>query len=177
MAATAYANDSEILEGIKRSDSKAFKQFYYAYYERLGQYIFNRIHSNEQTQDLLQDIFAWIWNHRKTLNIQTSLSAYVYRMAHNMTINLYAKRSREKAYYLSKKQTDSFSETDPVELRMDIHRAVASLPESIHEVFVLSRYEGKKNAEIAEILNLSIKTVESRMTKALKTLRSYLGDG
>lgn len=166
--------ESELIEAIRKSDNKAFKQFYYDYYEKLGQYIFNRIHSDEQTQDLLQDIFGWIWTHRKTLTIQTSLSAYVYRMAHNMTVNLYARRHRERTYYLHQKQQATVSETDPVELRMDIHRAVESLPEKVHEVFVLSRYEGLKNAEIAQILNLSIKTVESRMTMALKFLRDML---
>ncbi len=163
--------DDELIRRIQNSDAIAFKTLYFRYHQRLGSYIYNRIHSSEQTRDMLQEIFAWLWQNRIRLRIKTSLSAYLYRMAHNMTVNLYQKKSRKRAYIASRLyQTDVVS-GNVTDMQIDLETAMNALPEKLRTVFILSRFEGLKNSEIAETLNVSVKTVESRITKVLKILR------
>ena len=164
-------SDSELILRIRKSDAEAFKILYFRYHERLGGYIYGRIHSNEQTRDMLQEIFTWVWQNRSKLKIKTSLSAYLYRMAHNMTVNLYKKGSRERAYIASRLSQTDVAADDITDLQIDLEMALNSLPEKLRTVFILSRFEGLKNSEIAEILNISVKTVESRITQVLKKMR------
>ena len=169
-----FSDDQSLIEAIRRSDVSAFKDLYTRYYPLLGNYIFNRINSEEQTRDILQDIFTYLWENKQKLSIKTSLNAYLYRMAFNKTVNVYAKRAREKKYYLAQQIESGNSRDTDIEMKIDIQTVLNRLPEKVREVFVLSRYEGLMNAEIAGVLGVSIKTVESRMTKALKKMREDL---
>ena len=131
------------------------------------------------TEDLAQQVFIRFWEKRHTINITTSAGAYLHRMAVNEAL----------AWMRSKKNqpTDEINATTPFkqeadveqaylheELQQQIQRAVATLPPRCRAVFQLSRFEGLSYAEIAKEMDISVKTVEHQMGKALRVMREQL---
>lgn len=169
-------SDEELAQELKNSNVAAFKAIYYRYYERLGQYILTQTNSMELAKDLTQQIFACLWENRKKRKIEKSLKAYLYRMAHNMIVNVYRKKAREN-FVSSEHPTISNSiSTNHLDLQIDLESAINDLPKKLRDVLILSRFEGLKNDEIALVCQISIKTVESRIGKALKLLRRALSE-
>jgi len=167
-------SEEHLSEAIKDSDCSAFKMLYYKYYEPLYRYIFYRTYSNELTKDLLQDVFTKLWMNRKKFDVSKSLKAYIYSITSNLIIDYYRKRSSRIKYKNEFFTAQVITGKDTAEDKISIQNAVARLNDKIKDVFILNRYEGFTYKEIAEIQNISIKTVEKRMSKALKFLRNYL---
>jgi RNA polymerase sigma-70 factor (family 1) len=167
-------SDEELAHAIKDSDLAAFKVIYYRYYERMYRFIWIRTNSVELAEDISQEIFTRLWENRKKHTIWKSLKAYLYRIANNLIIDFYRKKSHEADYVLKLASSSQPVYDDYVDKSIDIEFAVNSLPEDLRTVFILSRFEGLTYAEIAHACNISIKTVESRIGKALKFLRDVL---
>ena len=127
-------------------------------------------------KDYTQEVFTRIWDKRQQLDPDQSIKAYLYRIAHNLFVDNLKKRAvRESAMIeMSKSHDGSFEEF--TNLQMDIHNIIRRFPEPIKEVFCLSRFEGLKYNEIAEICGVSVKTVEYRISQALEIFRKKLGD-
>ena len=124
------------------------------------------------------DIFIYVWENRKTLQIQLSFKAYFFQAARNRCLN--ALRQEKKTISLDEINTD-IADTEAISLENDelcrlIQEAVFALPEKCREIFNLSRNENLSNQEIAEKLNISIKTVEGQITKSLKKIKKFLGE-
>ena len=109
---------------------------------------------------------------RERINPDQSIKAYLYRIANNLTIDHIRKSIREKSYRDTVRREKQPSRD--LELSITINKAIDSLPEKYRVVFMLSRFQGLTYAEIAKACNISIKTVESRMSLALQTLRKKL---
>jgi RNA polymerase sigma-70 factor (ECF subfamily) len=167
-------SDNQLAFAIKQSDESAFKVLYYRYYQLLYRFIWMRIRSEELTKDLLQEIFTRLWQNRQHLDTRKSIKAYIYRISHNLLIDHYRKKGFRKTYNLENQVADRLSADEDIEMQIRIRLAVENLPKKLHSVFILSRYEGLKYFEIAEALGISIKTVESRISKALFLLRDAL---
>lgn len=175
-------NQSEeisLFEGIKNGDEKSFEILFHKYYKFLCQYAAKIINDDSAAEEIVQDFFVKIWEKRETLNIETSVKNYLFRSVKNLCIN-YIQHNKTKYNYAKKviseiennfSDDDSFPET---ELSQKIEESINSLPEKRKEIFRLSRQEGLKYQEIAEKLNISIKTVETQMSLAIKTLRDKL---
>ncbi|MBN2414737.1 RNA polymerase sigma-70 factor [bacterium] len=160
---------------IRESDQSAFKELYLRYYEAISRYVWYRLRSREQVEDLVQEVFTRLWSHRSRLRPDKSVKAYLYRTASNLIVDRYRKRGSETAFLSEVKSpvTDDSEETD---IRLSMEAAIACLPPKEKTVVMLSRYEGLKYQEIADICHISVKTVESRMTKAFRRLREELDD-
>jgi RNA polymerase sigma-70 factor (ECF subfamily) len=165
--------DNILAEAIRDSDEKAFKALYYRYFDALYRFIWYRLHSAELAQDFVQEIFTRVWNHRSKLDPKKSVKSYLYCIGSNMVIDHFRKRGSEINYSVQNYQK-SFVPVDDMDLRISIMDAVNRLPEKLKDVFTLSRFQGLKYSEIADARKISIKTVESRMTQALKLLRKEL---
>ena len=160
---------------IKASDEAAFQTLFYRYYEPLFRFVARRIPAGESPKDVVQDVFARVWQHRDRIDPDQPLKAYLFRTANNLLIDQYRKREVRHAY--ANQHTDRISTVAPVEhfdVEEQVAKAIARLPEAVRQTFILSRFEEMTYREIAALLDVSVKTVESRITRALKQLRVLL---
>lgn len=172
--------EREWLSGLKAGDKTAFKAIYDQYYKYLVVTAFNVLGDSDAARDLAQDVFVEIWKKRETLLISSSLKPYLRRAVVNKTLN-YIKASRidfNDPATLPENTTDAPSQDEQLHadnLEKIIHNAIANLPERCRIVFTLCRLEKLSHKEIAAQLNISTKTVENQMTRALVILRKALG--
>lgn len=175
-------NDQQYWHLISKGDKPAFEQAFRAYYRSLCNYAMPLIKDKDEAEEVVQNVFFNIWNKRESIQVTTSLKSYLYRAVHNDCLNK-LKHVKVRTVYADdyrKSSAGSFeSASDTLqtkELGMKINTAIDSLPEQCGNVFRLSRFENLKYGEIAERLEISVKTVENHMGKALKILREQLKD-
>jgi len=174
------ANNDEImlLNLIREGDKLAFRHLFETYFTPLCRFMHLYIHEKEIVEELALDIFTYLWENRKSIQIQISLKAYLFQAARNKCLNIL----RQKKQLVSLDEVDFDIEvTNEMSLETDelfhlIQEAVLALPERCKEIFHLSRTENLTNKEIAEKLNISVKTVETQITRALKKIKEFLGD-
>lgn len=171
-------NEKELFRQIKESDEGAFEKVFHHYYQNLCVFASKILQDDIAAEEIVQDLFVKIWEKRTEIEIKTSLKNYLVRSVKNQCLNYIKHNSIKKEHakiMLSEKEKatdkDNFVEID---LMKKIEESINSLPKKRQEVFRLSREEGLKYREIAEKLNVSIKTVETQMGLAIKALREKL---
>jgi RNA polymerase sigma-70 factor (family 1) len=171
-------DDIILLNLIREGDKLAFRHLFESYFTPLCRFMHLYIRETTIVEELALDIFTYVWENRKTLQIQLSLKAYLFQAARNKCLNTL----RQKKHTVSLDEADfDMAETNVMSLETDelyhlIQEAVMALPDKCREVFQLSRSENLTNQEIAGRLNISVKTVEAQITKALKRIKEFLGD-
>lgn len=170
-----------LFEEMKRGKEYAFDFFFNYYYSGLCIYA-HKIFSfpEDEARDIVQDIFVKFWNDRQKLAIRHSIRSYLFVSVKNKCLDLLRKRnSSVKIQEISTKHDTAVESYDHFvlsELESLYITSLEKLPERCREIFELSRMQGLKNREIAAQLNLSEKTVENQMTKALHILKEELKD-
>ena len=134
---------------------------------------------NEEAEDIVQLVFIKLWEKRNQVNLRQSGQSYLYKSVYHLCLNsIRNKKLKEK--YTEKFPTPITSGINNVTVEKEINgrvmKAIETLPPKCKEIFMKSRDEGKKYGEIATELNISVKTVEAQMGKALKILRNLLAD-
>jgi RNA polymerase sigma-70 factor, ECF subfamily len=152
------------------------------YYQPLCNYAYTFLQDKEDAEEIVQSTFLLVWEKRDTLAIRTSVKPYLYAMVRNACLNV-IKHEQIKQKFAGEEMALADRGHDSVnhviatnELENRIKAALEELPEQCRLVFKLSRFEELKYAEIAQQLNISIKTVENHMGKALKIMREQLKD-
>lgn len=159
-----------------------FEQVFRTYYERLCNYANTILNDMDEAEEMVQGTFMGLWEKRSHIQIHTALKSYLYQAVRNNCLNhldhlKVRKAHREYFTYNTDTSTDSGAQTTLVnELETQIEEAVSSLPPQCQTVFRLSRFEGLTYAEIAQQLNISVKTIENHMGKALRIMRERLKD-
>jgi RNA polymerase sigma-19 factor, ECF subfamily len=166
--------DEDLVEAIRHDDREAFKQLYYKYHKMLFRFALYRLHSSQTVSDLIQDIFLRLWLKRDRLNPAKSIKAYLYKSLSNSIINHSKLRSSQTTSYGNISDHKILNDESNPDIKIDVQNAVNQLPEKLRIVYLLSRIEGYKYYEIAEICNISIKAVEKRMTRTFEILRKNL---
>lgn len=175
-------NNSDNLLVIRiRSDSKdAFKLLYIRYSKKLYYFSLRYLGNNEEAEELVQSVFINIWEHRKSLDETMSVKNYIYRSAVNYIYN-YLKKKAIRARFveseLQKGELQSNNTYDQIifhDLERSIKLIVETLPSQQQKIFQLSRFEGLSHEEIAKDLDLSVRTVENQIYRALKIIKSKL---
>jgi RNA polymerase sigma-70 factor (ECF subfamily) len=166
-----------------------FKKLFSDYYIRLCDYAESFVSDSSIAEDIVQDIFFKLWDKKDDMYIDVSINAYLYRAVHNASIHYlrhkkvsqkhaeYHKIKLQEAellYYSTLDTTSKDIQSD--ELEKLTRDAINSFPDKTKEVFLFSREENLKNQEIADRLNLSLKTVEYHISKALVGLKKALKD-
>jgi RNA polymerase sigma-70 factor (ECF subfamily) len=182
-------SDSELLYRLKNNDEIAFKVIFNKYYSRLYYFILEFILLDDQAENIVQDTFCTLWNKRYELRNDSNLCAYLFTVAKNNCLYLLRdQRYRQKLFISMPTSQDeidlntevldaldsspeTFAEIDSI-----IKRTLEELPPQCKRVFMMSRFEEKKNKEIAEELNISVKVVEKHISKGLKKFRESLKD-
>jgi RNA polymerase sigma-70 factor, ECF subfamily len=158
-------------------DLKAFEAFFTAYFTPLLRYSTTIVKDEDDAGDIVQQVFLKVWQQRQQIGVQTSLRAYVYQMVYHASLD-HLKHQKVKRNYsetvLRNGEHFIADKTTENELLLAIDRTVKSLPEQCQKIFKMSREQHLKYHEIAAALNLSQKTVENQMGKALKILRESL---
>jgi len=179
MISMSEPEEKVLFERIKKSDEKAFEILFHKYYGHLCVYASRIINDDSASEEIVQDLFVKFWEKREQLNIETSLKNYLFRSVKNLCINYFQhnKTKLRHARHILSEVENNFSDDDnypEIDLSIKIEESINSLPEKRKEIFRLSRQDGLKYHEIATKLNISIKTVETQMSLAIKTLREKL---
>ena len=133
-----------------------------------------------EAEELALDIFTYLWENREQVDIRLSFKAYLFQAARNRCFN--ALRDRKQTTTLDENlhetlQYKEYPTLEIEELNKLIQEAICTLPDRCREVFLKSRQEQMANQEIADDMNISVKTVEAQITKALKIIKKSLGEG
>jgi RNA polymerase sigma-70 factor (ECF subfamily) len=122
---------------------------------------------------MLQNVFMKLWQNRSNLNPNKSIKHYLYRTACNLTIDHARTNSREVHLSPDSDVVDRKVPDQVLEIKEKIYIILNSMPKDVQQVFILSRIEGMKYHEIAQLFDISVKTVEKRMGKAIKILSQH----
>ena len=170
--------DNEILELLNKNDEQAIELLFDKFFEYLCAVVFKILHDYEAARDVVQDIFFDLWKKRDKLNIRTALRPYLRRAAVNRAIN-YLKRKRimvseddDSAVDIVSSVPSGQAHLEKDELETRIYQVIESLPPKCKLVFGMSRFEEMSYQEIADALDISVKTVENQISKALRILRT-----
>jgi RNA polymerase sigma-70 factor (ECF subfamily) len=165
-----------------RYNEASFEAFFKKFYPQLCVYCkFRYGFDIDLAEDIVNAGFMKLWEVRKTLSADISPKAYLYKIIDNRCLNIlkHEKVKQQHVQYLLAKGSEgetqnTFDSVDLKQLRTAIETAISELPEQMRRIFELSRYEGLKYVEIAQQLNISVKTVETQMSRALAKLREKL---
>lgn len=165
---------------IRRGDRAAFKELFHAHYEALTDFAYYYVGSLEVAEDLVQEVFFDLWKRRKYWHPDHSPRAFLYGAVRNQTLK-YQRRSRVRDHVQEKEVLDRLPGQENPEWRLRnqeleeaARRAINELPQRRRQIFILSRQHDLTYAEIAIALDISIKTVETQMGRALDHLRDRL---
>lgn len=169
--------EHELLHQLKIGNEKAYHAVFNDYFPVLVAFANKYVCDLDMSKEIVQAAFVKLFEKRNSLEITTSLKSYLYKMVYNDCLNAINSKkisSRHYAQYALQmdQQTDFRDVMEQTEKELRIYKAIDKLPPQCKLIIQQSRLEGKKNKEIAKELNISIRTVETQISKALKLLRS-----
>jgi RNA polymerase sigma-70 factor, ECF subfamily len=172
--------DTDSIGRIRRGDVKEFESLFRSSYVSLVRYARTLIRDQDTAEEIVQDLFYRIWKDREKISIESSLNGYLFRAVHNSCLHHieHARVVVRHAEEMSIRMTETPESPSDIlnykELQAKIASILEKLPERCGRIFCMNRFEGLKYNEIAEILSVSVKTVEANMGKALKQFRKEL---
>ncbi len=173
------------VSAIAAGDAAAFEAMFSSYAEALCGFIYGYVQSQDEAEELVHDLFFWIWDHRHEWEVSGSLRMYLFKAARNRALSRLRHRTIERRFQqtmgtedaaLAPRSSQADHEVCCEELAAAIERAIAALPERCRQVFELNRRQHLSYAEIAAILKISVRTVEVHMGRALVALRKSLAN-
>jgi len=173
-------DDLLLFEQVKKNDLSAYETIFKKYFKALYRFAFLYVKDAQIAEEISQEVFLYVWEKRRRIQIQTTLKTYLYSAVKNKCLN-YIKLELPRQQSMSDISEAMLSvsggnkdEGESEQLKKYINSAIDSLPEKCRQIFILSRNAGMTYEEIAEELDLSKKTVENQMGIALKKLRESL---
>lgn len=172
-------DESELVKRIVLGDASAFEKLFKSYYQLLVDFCFLLVEDVSLAENIVQEVFLKIWENRVKLNLEIKIKSYLYRAVKNKALDYLrhvkiVKNRIEDVYDLNiqgKTPEEKLSEEEIVEFLIKL---IEKLPEKCKLIFYMSKYDNLKYSEIAEIQNISIRTVESHIVRALKFLRERI---
>ncbi|CCZ70407.1 rNA polymerase sigma-70 factor ECF subfamily [Bacteroides sp. CAG:702] len=184
-----FSTEEDLLSDLKQSDHAAFEYLFKRFYPRLLGYAIRFVRDEETAEDILQECFMTFWERRQMLSA-VSLGSLLFLMVRNACLN-YLKHTALVHHvsidYLNILDGEErlysadlmLSADEPIlyeDLKVQIDKALSQLSPRSREIFLLSRFKGLKNREIAEMLGISTTAVEKHISKSLKVISDYLKD-
>ncbi|MFD2943444.1 RNA polymerase sigma factor [Flavobacterium notoginsengisoli] len=174
-----YNDNTVLIESLKNGDEMAYTYLIDTYHHKLCVYANSLVKNIYSAEDIVQNVFIKVWEQRTRLKADHSLKSFLYKLAYNEFIDLYRKNqslfSLEKSYYDALNGIVQEEDSEAFQRVLNaVNKEIQNLPPKCKEVFILSKKEGLTNIEIAEHLDVSIKTVEAQITKAFSILRTSL---
>lgn len=175
-----FSDNSALVDALKNGNSQAYAYLMDAYHKKLCVYAYGLTKDHDKAEDIVQNVMVRIYKKRKLLKAERSLQSFLYKSVYNEFIDQY--RKEKMVSPLEKKHMDALidfvqHEDDDMErLIAIVKHEIGNLPPKCRETFLLSKEEGLSNLEIADYLNIYIKSVEAHITKAFSVLRSKIGN-
>ena len=175
--------DQKLLSCLKKSDKNSFRDLFSKYHQSLFNFVLYRLKDEVIADDIVQETFLRVWKHRNSIKPNQSFFSYIAKISNNLCMDYFRHekvklRHQEHIPQLTQSGVDNPAiQYESKILEDKIHSIVNnSLPEKCREIFILSRVNGLANQDIAELLEVSRRTVENQLYRALKVLRSKLKD-
>jgi RNA polymerase sigma-70 factor (ECF subfamily) len=176
-----FKKDDDLINALKKGDAKAYTFLVNQYHHKLCVYAFSLTKDHNLSEDIVQNVFMSIWNKKSNFREDLVLKSYLYKSVYNEFVDQY--RKQKPVLSLEKKHFDVLSEIIEEEdgnsmekLIKLIKKEIENLPPNCKQTFLLSKQDGLTNIEIAEFLNVSIKSVEAHITKGFSILRKTVGE-
>jgi len=173
--------DFYIQKKIQDGDIREFERLFVNYYQPLCEHAGKILKDMDTAEDIVQEFFYNFWKNRNTFSPKLSLNAYLYQAIRNNALHYLEHLAVRQTYaekisgdFQDTIQDNSQDEVEMQELNKVIYATLQQMPKRCSIVFRMNRFEGKKYREIAEILSISVKTVEADMGKALQIFRKSL---
>ncbi|MCA9734412.1 RNA polymerase sigma-70 factor [candidate division KSB1 bacterium] len=166
----------ESLQKISIGNQNAFKALFHQWQPRIYRYIWLRVRNVQIAEDLVQEVFFRLWQKRQHLPQSSNFTAFIFQIAHNLVVDWTRKnkvRSQAMATLGAKNEISPAAndQIEASELNQAVTAAISNLPPAMQNAFVLHRMENLTYKQIAEVMNISVKTVEKHISKALQRLR------
>ena len=178
MSFHSLPNESQLVKNLSKGNLLAFNTLYKEYSSRLYHFAFGYLKSEEEAEELVQEVFSKIWENRKELKEELSFKSFLFTIAFNIIRKHFRTKAQISEYFRSVKSVDFDAMTSQKisydSLYQYISELVNRLPDRRKEIFIKSRFEGLSIKEIAEDMKISHKTVENQLTDALKFIRTNL---
>jgi len=175
-----YDEEQFVFSRMVEGDKDAFRFFFDKYYIDLCNLVNIYIHDEAMAEEIVQDIYIYLWEKKGNIQIKSSVKAYLLKASKNKSLN-YLRNEKAKMNFREKLREASeidyeipANALDARQLREIIENAIKSLPEKCREIYRLAKENELSYKEIAEELGISVKTVENQMGIALKKLREQL---
>jgi RNA polymerase sigma-70 factor (family 1) len=176
------SSDNLLVIRIRNDSRDAFKLLYDRYNKKIYYFSLRYLCSAEEAEELVQSVFISIWEHRKSLDESLTVKSYIYRSSVNYIYNYLKKKAIRTRFIESELQKDEIfsNQTWDQVLLHDLEKSINGVIESLspqqQKIFRLSRYEGLSHEKIAKELDLSVRTVENQIYRALSIIRERLKD-
>ena len=172
--------EREIVEDVKDGLGSAFDMLYEAYCDRLFRFAFSILKSKEDAEEVVQNTFFKIWEKRKSLDSNLAFKSFLFTVAYRITIDLLRERLNEKKHreFILNKATSNYNLEEAIEygdLLEQVQKIAMELPPRKNEIYKLSRVNHLTYSEIAEKLNISVKTVENSINYSMNFIKNRLG--
>lgn len=166
------------------NEEHEFELIFRKYYVRLCGFANKFIANTPEAEEIVQEVFLNIWAKRDRLKLNNEIKPYLFKSVQNLCFNFIEHQKVVDSYYSvievvyknKKEEFDTYESVLFTEFQAKVEEAIGSLPEECRKIFKMSREDGLKYAEIADKLNLSVKTVETQMSRALSKLKIELKD-
>jgi len=165
------------LDADGRMGKKEFEELFRNYFTPLMAFSRRILGNEDDAREVVHQVFINLWEKRGELDLSASLKSYLFTSVNNRSLNAIRDRKKFSSEEVPERagEWDVSEQIEALELEEKIRAAIETLPERCREVFELNRFKGLRYREIASQLDISVKTVENQMTKALKILREQLG--
>ena len=176
-----FNDNTTLMESLINGEEKAYKFLLNKFHRKLNAYALTLVNDHSMAQDIVQNVFLKTWKTRNKLNPEFSIQSFLYKSVYNEFINTYQQNKAmmllQQKYVESLQQVVETTDDSSIERMLAIiNKEIQNLPPKCQQVFILSKKEGLTNIEIAEHLDVSIKTVEAQISKAFKILKGKLKD-
>jgi len=167
---------------ISKSDKNAFDKLFRAFYEPLVRFAFRYVKQKASAADIVQDAFIKLWHKRETLDAELSIKAYLYKIVRNLSLNHIRNRSFEQTGleiidFPADDDSDDNNQKNADSFRLNLLKKwISELPDRQREAIKLSRFEGLDHDEIAEVMNVSKRTVNNHIVQAMKNIQRLYED-
>lgn len=167
--------DAQIIQQVLQGNDTAMDELVHRYYDEIFRYIVRMGCSNEEAMDVTQEVFIIMMKSLATYKEQGHFRAWLYKIAHNQTMNVFKKRKLELVHFMNEEKSDVLTDfSEAVVDQAFVQQLLKQLPTKQRDVLILKYYHGFKSKEIAKITKSTLPAVKSRLFQALQKLKKYI---